>query len=305
MSARAAASALLLCILAVLASHHPAQAGPWLPARGEYSAELRGGLFTADTYRNDDGDRFSLGGQWEERSLGATVEMGWKKRMSLVMSAPFMSVTDRPDDGPVASSAGLEDLLLGLRYGLHQGSSALALEVDWRTPLGYSRSRSLFAGAAHGGGMQQISASLLYGTPLMDRGFLQLGAGYGYRYLSFSRKGQHVTEGGVNEAEELWARPVLLSADLAFWVGRGLLVGGRYSGSVSGSHGELYPERTVHLAGPVVVYRVDDRLDLSAGTWSTAMGSNVLHYDQVYVAVTFKQTHLDRLQGFLGGAKAH
>jgi hypothetical protein len=40
------------------------------------------------------------------------------------------------------------------------------------------------------------------------------------------------------------------------------------------------------------------------GSWSTAAGRNALHYDQVYVALTFKQTKLNRLQGFLGGTRA-
>ena len=66
----------------------------------------------------------------------------------------------------------------------------------------------------------------------------------------------------------------------------------------------LSPERTLHLAGPVLVWRVDDRLDLTAGSWSTAMAKNALDYNQVYVAVAFKQTRLNRLQGFLGGTKA-
>ena len=75
-------------------------------------------------------------------------------------------------------------------------------------------------------------------------------------------------------------------------------------GSMTMSHGDLSPERTLHLAGPVLVWRVDDRLDLAAGSWSTAMAKNALHYDQVYVAVAFKQTRLNRLQGFLGGTTA-
>ena len=94
------------------------------------------------------------------------------------------------------------------------------------------------------------------------------------------------------------------SADLGLWLTRSLLVGGRYSGTMTLSHGDLAPERTLHLAGPVLVWRVDDRLDLTAGSWSTAMAKNALHYDQVYVAVAFKQTRLNRLQGFLGGTKA-
>jgi hypothetical protein len=316
MSARAAASALLLCFLAIPFVHHPAQAGPWLPARGEYSAELRGGLFTADTYLNNDGDRAGLGGRWEERSLGATIEMGWKKRVSLVIGAPFVSATAQSDAGPSLTSTGLEDLLIGARYGIHQGASALALEVDWQTPLGYNRMQSLFASPVRANGLdnpqaygslQSLSASLLYGAPVAKRGFLQLGAGYGQRFLSLTQKGKHVTESApdtINAAADLWAQELLLSADLGIWIGRGLLIGGRYAGTMTASHGDLYPERTVHMVGPVLVYRVDERLDVSFGTWSTAMGADVLHRDQFYAAITFKQTHLNRLQGFLGGTKA-
>ncbi len=320
MSARAAASALLLFALAVPGSCPPAHAGPWLPARGEYSAELRGGLFSADSYRNDAGDRLTLDGRWEERSLGASVEMGWKKKISIVLAAPFVSASAVPGIGPSATSSSLEDVLVGARYGLAQGPTAAALELDWRAPLGYSRTGSLLAnpvretGLGHPqayGGLEQLSLSLLYGRALAHRGFLQLGAGYGYRYLSFSKSGKHVFEpegapgtvDTIRAAKELWAQPVLLSADLGIWFHRTVLIGGRYAGSITTSHGALYPVRNIHLAGPVIVYRVDDRLDLSAGSWSTAAGRNVLHYDQVYVAVTFKQTHLNRLQGFLGGTK--
>jgi hypothetical protein len=70
------------------------------------------------------------------------------------------------------------------------------------------------------------------------------------------------------------------------------------------SHGFFMPAQNIQLLGPVLVWRVDDRLDLVAGSWSTAMAKNALHYDQVYVALAFKQTKLNRLQGFLGGTKA-
>jgi hypothetical protein len=328
MSARAAASALFLIALTVPAFHGPAQAGPWLPARGEYSADLRGTLFTADTYRNDDGDRFPLGGTWEERSLGATVEMGWKKTYSLVLGAPFVSATAK--QGSLSrTDSGLEDLLLGVRYGVKQGPSAVAVELDWKTPLGYSRTGSLLShqvrevgGAPEDslvtGGLQTLTLSLLCGGPIKDRGFWQLGAGFGRRFLSFSgADGKHVTDvlvhrtlrpdtlvRGVDQAAELWTHRLALSADAGWWFGRGLLIGGRYAGTVGLSHGDLYPDRTEHLVGPFILYRVDERLDVSAGSWSTFVGRSVLHRDEFYAAITFKQTHLNRLQGFLGGTKA-
>lgn len=308
MSARAASSALILSLLLVPASLQPAHAGPWLPAPGEHYVELRGGLFCADSYHDDEGDRVSLGGKWEERSARAVVELGWKKRVSFVMGAPFISATQRYETGTLTST-GLEDLLVGLRLGLHQGGAALAAELDWQGPLGYDRNSSVFGDPLRDGGLQQVSLSLLYGTPIAKRGFLQLGAGGGYRFLSLNGTGKHVTnpddpdEPVIDEAKDRWGVPLLASADLGLWLTRNILVGGRYSGTVTMSHGDLYPERTVHLAGPVLLYRVDDRLDLMAGSWSTAMARNSPHYDQVYVALAFKQTKLNRAQGFLGGLK--
>jgi hypothetical protein len=296
MSARAASSALILSLLIAPGCFSPAQAGPWLPAPGEYCTELRGGLFSADTYRNDAGDRVSLGGKWEERSILGTVEMGWKKNLSVVFAAPFIGAT-RLAGVESATSTGLEDFRFGLRAGLLRGPTALAAELDWQTPMGYKHESSLFADSLRGGGFQQLSLSMQFGRPIAKRGFLQLGAGAGYRTSSSDG------EDG-NAAADMWSYPFLASADVGLWLKPSLLLGARYSGLMTLSHGDLAPERTQHLAGPVLVWRVDDRLDLSAGSWSTAIARNTLHYDQVYVALTFKQTGLNRLQGFLGGTKA-
>jgi hypothetical protein len=338
MSARAASSALILSLLVTPGFFRPAQAGPWLPAPGEYYTELRGGVFSADTYRNDAGNRASLGGKWEERSLLSTVELGWKKRLSFVLSAPVMSVTHLNASGG-QTSTGLQDLTLGLRRSLHQSNSALALEFDWKTPLGYGRQNlpadtvtgapardcSLLSHPFYGSGFQQLSASMLFGTPLGKRGFLQLAAGSGYRFLSVAPRdstwtGEYVwvstplDDGSFlltrrqvmkrSYAAEAHSIPFLASADVGWWITRSLLVGGRYSGMSTLAHGDSVLAQTTHLMGPYVLLRVDDRLDLVAGSWSMAAGKNALHYDQVYVALTFKQTRLNRLQGFLGGIKA-
>ncbi len=313
MSARAALSALSLATIVVAATAFTAHAGPWLPAPGEYYTELRGGLFSADSYYNADGDRIGFPGKWEERSVLSYTELGWKKKISFVMSAPLVNATLRTPYGSLTRT-GLSDLTVGFRYGLRQGRSALALELDWSAPLGYSRETPLLGDA-----LQQLSVSALYGTSVGSRAFLQVGAGYGYRYYSITRKKKTIEDDqGVPldpqpllATAERWGMPFTASADLGVWVTRNLLVGGRYSGVMTTSHGELYPapgvdflpHGDVHLAGPVLLYRVDDRLDMVAGSWSTAAAKNWLHYDQAYVALVFKQTKLNRLQGFLGGTK--
>ena len=52
----------------------------------------------------------------------------------------------------------------------------------------------------------------------------------------------------------------------------------------------------------MVLFRLDDRIDLLAGSFSTAAGVNTLHFDQVYVALAFKQSKLKRNQGLLGSS---
>jgi hypothetical protein len=298
MSARAASSALILSLLIASGILRPAVAGPWLPGPGEYYTELRGGLFTADSYRDAAGDRQPFGGKWEERSLLGTVELGWKKRLCVVMAAPFIGAT-RLDAVESTTSTGLEDVRLGLRLGLLQGPTAVAAELDWQAPLGYSRKSSLFADSLHGDGLQQASFWLLFGSPIAKRGFVQLGTGLGYRYSTSDDNRDPAVAGS---AAEMRSTPFLASADLGLWLTPSLLLCGRYSGMATLSHGALAPDRAAHLAGPALVWRVDDRLDLTAGSWSTVMGKRTLHYDQAYVALTLKQTKLSPLQGFLGGS---
>ena len=366
MSARAASSALILCLLIAPAFFRLAQAGPWLPAPGEYYTELRGGLFSADSYRNGAGDRISFDGKWEERSVTGTVELGWKKRLSIFMSAPFTSVTLIHPGIPAfdATNTGLADLTLGTRYALKkQGATALAAELRWSAPLGYSRrsyvpqdSGSIVRDSAAwapddlahrssrlGDGRQTLAASLLYGRPLGHWGFLEFSGGARYRYAALTSSPRMITRRFALDADrhvkpyltlDPWQSSSLswtMSADAGFWLTRTIFLGGRYSGLtvafVQGTYDSLGQapvtaatkdliaaikseararelSQSVHLVGPVIVWRVDDRLDLTAGSFSTAFARNALHYDQVYVALTFKQTSLNRLQGFLGGTKA-
>ncbi len=350
MSARAASSALILSLLAAFGLGRPAQAGPWLPAPGDYYSQLRGGLFSADTYHDANGNRADLGGKWEERSLLSTTELGWKKRLSFVLGVQGLSATSRDSltsRSPEGSwtSTGLEDLLLGLRWGILQGRSALALELDWQAPLGYSRDSipadpatgvparplSLFNDPRHGGGVQGLSLTALYGTALAKRGFVQVGAGLGYRFFSLIPGAKvsldstaHYTVNNAlgvpvvrdttisytapdalqPEGVTRWSYDMTTSADVGFWISKSLLLGGRWIGAFNVSHGYLMPARNTQLLGPILVWRLDDRLDLMAGSWSTASAKNSLHYDQYYVALAFKQTKLNRLQGFLGGTQA-
>ena len=132
-----AISAVALALaLSGLGSH--AHAGPWIPAPGEYYSELSGFRGVADTYYDAEGTRYPMRGGtvFERRSLGAYTELGWKRRLAFIVSAPVVSLTHRINTFS-RTETGLGDALIGFRLALATGARALALEADWQAPLGY------------------------------------------------------------------------------------------------------------------------------------------------------------------------
>src|SRR5262249_51936328 len=94
---------------------------------------------------------------------------------------------------------------------------------------------------------------------------------------------------------------VLATADVGWWPLRSLLVAVDYRARFESSSATSPAKQ--NLAGPRVVYRVDDMLDIFAGSLHSVSGKNALHGDPDYVGVTTKRNRLSRLQGFLGGTK--
>ncbi|HKQ56271.1 MAG TPA: hypothetical protein VJY35_00250 [Candidatus Eisenbacteria bacterium] len=300
MRPRIALSAAGLAAVALLTLAATASAGPWGLSRGEWFASVEGSTFTANTYHLDDGSRVDLGSLIvESRALALSGEFGWKRHMTLAFRLPAMSVTERFGQFQ-ATSTGFQNVGLGLRYNLKNAASALAVELDWEAPAGYNRRLSTL-----GDGLQTLTLNAAAGGGLMGRGFLQGSIGYAYRYLGIGKRDKGpVPAGETHTAKFTWADRVVASADLGYWAGPSLLVGGRYRGSLTVANGPFAAETDVHLVGPVLLYRVDDRIDMFAGSWTTAKGTNTLHYDQIYAGVSFHNTKLNRLQGFLGGKQS-
>ena len=302
MSARFALPTLLIALLTALTPVRPAAAGPWGLARGEWAANLEGSTFTANTFHAV-GFRADTGLIVEERAVRATVELGWKRNLTVVLGLPAVSVTRRSANIQ-GTATGFQDALIGLRYNIANTSTAAAFEIDWNTPSGYNRNLDSL-GVRLGDGLQELSGRLMLGAALGRRGFVEGSLGYGYRYLGIAKRDQRpVAPGDRSLAKYLWSDRLHASADVGIWLGPSLLAGGRYRGVKTLSNGALAPEASAHLASPILVYRVDDRLDMFAGSWSTASGRNTLHYDQVYLGLSFRNTKLHRLQGYLGGAQA-
>jgi hypothetical protein len=94
------------------------------------------------------------------------------------------------------------------------------------------------------------------------------------------------------------------TADVAVWVGKSILVSGGYRGFNTIANGPLEDNVDLNLFGPQVLYRLDEKVDLYAGTWTSASGRNVQNFTQVYAGLAFRRTKLSRLQGFMGGKLA-
>jgi hypothetical protein len=259
-----------------------ASAGAWLLAPGEYYSEFRGSFRSASTFHDNGGERqaFPGGGLREERELVSYNELGWKKSATFILAIPALSRTVRFDRSSFTQT-GLADINLGLRLKLIGGATAVAVQADWTAPLGYDRD----AFPALGSGQQDATGRLLFGTALLGRGFIDVASGYRYRFES--------------PLDEL-----LISGDLGVWIGPSFLAAGHYAYTKSVGTATV-PEQEIetHLAGPQLTYRVDDRLDVFAGSTHTASARNALHADRYYVGVALKRTALGPLQGFLGGKR--
>jgi hypothetical protein len=309
MSARfAKGSPWLLASILTLLGCGTARASAWVLAPGEFYSEVRGSYASSKNFFDATGERPGLGGggSFDTRSMRWSSELGWKKRMSFRIDLPFRSVSRQYAADAEFTTTGLSDLVVGVKYRIMNG---LSLEADWKAPLGYNRSLypalldSAETGGSHapqghtralyypgfGDGRQDIAGMLQFGTAIRPlQAFFEVGGGYRKRIDGF--------KGDLEPQDE-----VLASADLGWWIGHSVMLAGNYLGRFESSSAR-FPVKE-HRVGPEILYRVDDGIDVFAGSFHTASGENVLHTDQYYVGVAAKKSGLDRLKGFLGSTK--
>ena len=257
--------------------------GAWSLGKGEWYSEVRGGRGSANAFFLEDGRDAPLPGSGRTQSFSLTSynEIGWKKNLSFTVNLPFESNQTRTG-GETESVTGLSDLLLGVRLRLKDTMPGLVLDGGWKAPLGYEKDLQ----PTLGNGRQELFAAAHIGVELpWINGFAQ--AARGFRFV-----------GEVGDVR------VATSADLAGWVGERVLLGARYADEgVWASTSPIEGAPHSYAAGPVVLVRMDERVDLSGGSFYRWAGRNVDKTLEVYVAVSFRQTKLSRLQGFLGTSK--
>ena len=328
-----AAAALLATVSIPSAAWASALDSPWVLKPGEFYSELSGSFFAANSfYGEQEEGRFSLGGKLDERVVRSSNEFGWKKWASVWISVPFVSRSFSPFTGGNTTATGLGDLDVGLRVALLRGSLPAALSLGWTAPLGDNR--KLFPGTSGEGGidlrhvpaaggsnfadtslyfdqgMQSLSAALALGGTAGKRAYWTLGGAFVYRFLEIGQSDE--TTNGVVTTFRHNAKFAGGDASVGIWVTQSLLLTGAFHGEWVMSQSAIYDgdetrelDITRMLTGPRLTYRVDERMDVFAGSWHTPTGRNVLHHDQYYCGIAWKQTGLDRLAGMLGGTKAH
>jgi hypothetical protein len=312
MSARIAwPAAILVASSFLLAS--PSLAGPWVLGPKEWYAEVESGVFASPNTYLDSGASQNVGLKMEQRDVALRTELGFKHKINFFTRLPLISVTRLyVPTGYNATATGFQDLQLGLRYGILTHPVVASVELSYTAPLGYNRYLDTL-GMNLGDGMQQLKLEGHAGYSFGNRGFAELGGGYASRFLGtkgLSASFSHPEPADPSEltgagSEKFHYQSRLHgTADVAVWVGNSLLVSGGYRGFVTLQHGALAEDINLHLFGPQVLYRLDDRVDLYMGSWTSTAGRNIQSFTQVYAGLAFRKTKLNRVQGFLGGKHA-
>ena len=287
MISRAARAALCLTTLVLLGWAPTSDANsPWTLGVGEFYSEFLGSYYSSDTFHDDHGERPDLGATYETRSIRNSTQLGAWNRVTLRFDVPFESNSLVPDGGGEGNTqTGLSDLILGARYGLLEGTTAVAIEAIWQAPLGYHREFL----PPLGEGRQNAIGLLHVGTTFPGlNGFAQASGGYLARIDQFPDD---------DPAQD----QILFAADVGFWVGPSLLIAGSYQGEIESSSTDVKSNQ--HLLGPRIVYRVDNFLDVIVGSLHTVSAKEALHLNEYFIGVAAKKTQLDRLKGFLGSKR--
>jgi len=331
MNPRSISIACLVVAAALPLAARPARADAWLLSPGDHYSSIGSSYFSADSYHDLNGTRHPLdqGGLHEEKSLFSYNEFGWTKGRTFILGFPFAGVTRR-DGSPAAdggrTETGFGDLLIGLRiHAFGTGATTGSVEIDWNPPMGYNRSLNPRIGE----GASNLVGKFAYGMPVGHFAFVSVDGGYRYYMDKTSASIDYLDNNGnratktVNVNNHAPTDQVVADATVGWWLSHALLAAGRYQAAFGRSDPTqglpiIGGDQTYHalpgdavaattnahvttqMAGPLLVYKTSDRLDLMVGSMHTMTAKNALHVDRLYVAIALKQTKLGRLQGLAG-----
>jgi len=264
------------------AAAHAFDGGAWTVSPGEWYSEVTGMRSYASSRFLVDNRNEALpnGGRFQQFEAVSYNEIGWLDNVSFALGIPFINRSERDFSG-TRTISGISDFQLGLRFRLKPEQPGLIFDVGWLAPSGYNKNLD----PRLGDGRQKLYGDLHVGTRLpVIPGFVQ--ASRGFHFIS-------------EDGELYWRTRV----EAAAWLGQRVLLGGRYADHLAlQSANEISRLGQAYRAGPVMLVRLDDRLDLAAGAERQLFGRNVLEGTRYYVTLGFKQTKLNALQGFLGAS---
>ena len=320
-----AAAALASAALTLASPGHaayPNGATPWVLKPGEFYSELTGSVYAARSFHDNERERPSLQGKLDERTLVSYNELGWKSRAAVWLAIPIVNRGFTRFTGGTSTSTGLGDIDLGVRYRLRGGSTPASLALGWTAPLGgnrklfpgidgdggtdpasyppYSESNASDTSLYFNQGLQSLRVGLDFGGRAWKRAFWTAGGEWRYRFLEFLNTDKNSHN----------ARFIGGNASLGWWFNQSLLLEGRFGGEWLTSQSENYDRNLATdrdpmraLFGTRFTWRVDDRMDVVAGSWHVARGQNVIHYDQYFFGIAWRQSSLSRYAGAYGGTQ--
>ena len=123
-AARISSGLIALALLVIAAPSHASS--PWVLGKGEFHSDFLGSFYSSDTYHDDTGERPDLGATYETRRVMNSTQLGWRSKWTFRFDVPFESNTFQEPGTEGTTQTGLSDLLLGVRYGLMSGPTAMA-----------------------------------------------------------------------------------------------------------------------------------------------------------------------------------
>lgn len=169
----------VLC--AMLRMAPTAEAGAWLQRPGGWYVNATLLLFLSQDFYDLEGNRQPLGnsGKFEDIGLYLYAEYGLSNSLTVIGSLPYKRLEYRTTS-LLASSSGIGDIYLGLKYGLSDQPYVLSVQAGVKLAPGYATSPEELGGAPPlGDGQTDFELRLLVGKPILTHGgYFNLDAGY-------------------------------------------------------------------------------------------------------------------------------
>ncbi|MEO0322954.1 MAG: hypothetical protein AAF447_08345 [Myxococcota bacterium] len=336
-------------LLAAFAAPRRAAASPWTLPRGDLVLVTGYDLLWAGSeYLDSRNPRdYPLNGRLTASTFTLAARAGFTDRLELELQIPVRLVSFTSD--PVillsqenatidffqenildftATERGVGDVILAARYGLLQGSTALALEGRAKIPAGYDGPEGTFgadpetiadfdAGEAVspenisddvtlGSGQVDLSLNMLLGSAFASRTFIRADAGF---TLRLDGAGDQVT--GALKVGQAVGRRVLLFVEArgAYSVQRGRSVGVSVfaldpdlPATEYGPEGDplfnlglrVFPlDFDVFQVAGGAIFRFSDQVELNVAYQRVMLGRNIAQSQQLFMGVAFRRSLVD------------